>query len=84
MNSLDIIFAGIIGFYLIRGLFRGFIKEFFSIIGILIGFFIAMVYYPALSQYLVKWISHPNYLPLASFFIIFLLGYLLISILGVI
>jgi membrane protein required for colicin V production len=84
MNFLDVIFVCIIGFYLIRGLFRGFIKEIFSIIGVFVGFFVAVSYYGFLSQYLIRWISHPSYLPLISFFTIFLFVYLFISILGVI
>ena len=76
--------ACIIGFYLIRGLFRGFIKEFFSIIGVFIGFFLAFTYYDTLEKYLSGWITHPNYLPLLSFFTIFLSVYILISLLGVV
>ncbi|MBW1983457.1 MAG: CvpA family protein, partial [Deltaproteobacteria bacterium] len=45
MNTFDIIIAAIFGYCLVRGLFRGLIKELASIIGVLSGFYAAYTYY---------------------------------------
>ena len=39
MNILDILIAVIVGFCLVRGIFRGIIKELTSIVGVVAGFF---------------------------------------------
>jgi len=41
MNALDVVIAVIVGFCLIRGIFRGLIKELSSIIGVFAGFYFA-------------------------------------------
>lgn len=84
MNLLDIIIAVIILFCLIRGVFRGMVKEVSSIIGVLAGFYIGYIYYSRLSSYLKQWISDPAYLDILSFIILFLVVFLAIAILGVV
>jgi membrane protein required for colicin V production len=84
MNTLDIIIAVIFGFCLIRGIFRGLIKEVSSIVGVLAGFYAAYTYYPQLVTPLSRWISNPTYLNILSFLIIFCGVFIVISILGII
>jgi membrane protein required for colicin V production len=84
MNSFDIVVAVILGFCLIRGIFRGLVKEMASIIGVLAGFYAAYTYYPAMAGLLVRWISNEVYLNITSFMAIFCLILIIISILGVI
>ena len=84
MNSFDIIVVVILSFCVIRGIFRGLIKELSSIIGVLGGYYFAYSYYMVLARPLSRWISNPSYLNILSFLIIFSGILILISILGVI
>jgi membrane protein required for colicin V production len=71
VNALDIITALIVGFCLIRGIFRGIIKELTSIIGVFIGFYGAYIYYPILARWLSDLIANRSYSHIISFFLIF-------------
>lgn len=84
MNSFDIVVAVILGFCLIRGIFRGLVKEMASIIGVLAGFYAAYTYYPEMANLLSRWISNTIYLNITSFLAIFCLILIIISILGVV
>lgn len=84
MNLFDIIVVIILGYCIIRGIFRGLVKEVASIIGVLGGFYAAYTYYPLVAKPLSKWIVDTGYLNILSFLIIFCGIFLVISILGVI
>ena len=84
MNLFDIIVIVILGYCLIRGIFRGLVKELSSIIGVFGGFYAAYTYYPVLAKPLSKWIANAGYLNILSFLIIFCGVFIIISILGII
>ena len=84
MNSFDIFIIVVVGFCLIRGVFRGLIKELSSIIGVLAGFYGAYTYYMKLAKLLSKWISDTGYLNILSFLLIFCGVFIIISVLGVV
>ncbi len=84
MNLFDIVIVIIFGFCLIRGFFRGFIKEASSIVGVLGGFYAAYSYYMEFAKPLSGWISDKSYLYIVSFLIVFCGVFLIISILGVV
>lgn len=84
MNSFDIIVIVILSFCVIRGVFRGLVKELSSIIGVLGGYYFAYSYYMVLAKPLSRWISNTSYLNILSFLIIFSGILILISILGVV
>ena len=84
MNQFDILIVIIFGFCLIRGFFRGFIKEMSSIVGVLGGFYAAYTYYMEFAKPLSGWISDKAYLYIVSFLIVFCGVFLIISILGVV
>ena len=84
MNPFDILIVIIFGFCLIRGFFRGFIKEVSSIIGVLGGFYAAYTYYMDFAKLLSGWILDKSYLYIISFLIIFCGVFLIISIVGVV
>jgi membrane protein required for colicin V production len=84
MTVLDVAMIVITGFCLIRGIFRGLIKEISSIVGVLTGYYAAYTYYDYPAKLLSQWLSNTGYINLLSFFIIFCLVFLIISILGVI
>ncbi len=84
MNYLDIIIVVILCYCVIRGVFRGLIKELSSIIGVFSGFYAAYTYYTVVAKPLSEWISNQGYLNILSFMLIFCVVFLVISILGVI
>ena len=84
MNPLDMVIVVILCYCLIRGIFRGLVKEIASIIGVLAGFCAAYTYYPLLAKPLARWISNTPYLNILSFMIIFSFFFILISVLGII
>ncbi len=84
MNFLDIIIIIILSYCIIRGIFRGILKELSSIIGVFGGFYAAYTYYMLLAGFLSKWIANEGHLKILSFLIIFCGIFILISILGIV
>ena len=84
MTVLDVVMIVIVGFCLIRGIFRGLIKEISSIVGVLAGYYAAYTYYGYPAKLLSKWLTNAGYINIISFFILFCLVFFTISILGVI
>ena len=84
MNPFDILIIVILGYSLVRGLFRGLVKEISSIIGVFGGFYAAYTYYTVLARYLSGLIHDVSYLNILSFLIIFCCVLIIVSILGVI
>jgi membrane protein required for colicin V production len=74
----------ILGYTLVRGLFRGIVKELSAIIGVLAGFYAAYHYYSEIACLLTQWMAEFPYLKLLSFFIIFCLVFFIVNILGLI
>ena len=84
MNALDILIGGIVGFCLIRGIFRGIVKEITSIIGVFVGFYAAYTYYPLVANWLSHLITNKSYLNIISFFIAFCILFLAVGFVGVV
>jgi membrane protein required for colicin V production len=84
MNPFDAVVVVIVAFCLIRGLFRGLIKEVSSIVGVLAGFYAAYTYYAILADFLTVWLAHRDYTNLLSFLLIFCGVFFIISLLGVV
>ena len=84
MNKFDMLIIVILAFCVIRGVFRGLIKELSSIIGVLAGFYAAYSYYMVIAKLLSRWISSTAYLNILSFLILFCGVFFIISILGVV
>ena len=84
MNPFDILIIVILGYSLVRGLFRGLVKEVSSIIGVLGGFYAAFTYYPKLAKLLSGLIHETSYLNILSFLIIFLGVVILVGVLSII
>ena len=82
MNLLDCLLLSILGFCLVRGIFRGLVKELSSIVGVLGGFYAAYTYHPQLARPLSHWIANTGYLHILSFLILFVVIYLLVSFAG--
>lgn len=83
MNLFDMVIIVILGYCLIRGIFRGLIKELSSIIGVLAGFYAAYTYYTEISSLLSHFIDDKSWSNILSCLIIFCVIFLIISLLGV-
>ncbi len=83
INPVDIGIIIILGYCLIRGFFRGFIKELFSLIAVFGGFYAACTYYTHIAQLLSKWIDKTAYLNILGFLILFIGIFIIISLFGV-
>ena len=84
MNPFDIFIIIVLGYSIVRGLFRGLVKEASSVIGVLGGFYAAYSYYPMLTKLLSGLIVNPSYLNILSFLIVFCGVLIIITILGVV
>ncbi len=84
MNPFDILIVVTLSFCLIRGIFRGLIKEISSVIGVLGGGYAAYTYYPEAELIISRWISDPTYLSLLGFLLIFCSIFVVISVIGIV
>ena len=84
MNPFDILIVVILGYSLVRGLFRGLVKEVSSIIGVLGGFYAAYTYYMVVGRLLAGIIKNTAYLNILSFLVIFCGVFIVVSLLGVV
>ena len=82
MNPLDIVITIILSYCLIRGGFRGLVKEVSAIIGVLGGFFLAVNYYRPIAKILGKQVGETPFLNILSFMIIFGVTLILVSLIG--
>ncbi|MFZ0133409.1 MAG: CvpA family protein [Desulfobacterales bacterium] len=84
MNPFDILTIVILAYSIIRGIFRGLIKEMSSIVGVLAGYYAAYSYYGELAAVLSRWVTDTVYVNIVSFLILFSVVFLIISAIGVI
>ena len=84
MNILDIFILVILGFCLVRGIFRGIIKELTSIVGVFVGFFVAYNFYPVVAVLISRFFANKAYLNIVSFFLAFTVLFLAVGLVGVI
>jgi membrane protein required for colicin V production len=82
MNVFDVVIVVIVSFCLIRGLFRGLIREISSIVGVLAGFYGAYTYHPLVEPYFSRWVETPGYRNIISFFLLFCTILILINLLA--
>jgi len=71
MNGFDVLVLVIISFCMIRGYFKGLIREISGIIGVVVGFYGANTYYQLLTPYLETLIKTPGARSLICFFVLF-------------
>ena len=84
MNPFDVFIIIVVCYSIIRGLFRGLVKEVSSIIGVLGGFYAAYSYHPMVAKLISSLVKDPAYLNILSFLIIFCAILIIISVIGVI
>lgn len=84
MHAFDILIVTILVYGLIRGVFRGLVREISSIIGVLGGFYAATTYYPYVAKSISMWIANPAYLNIFSYMAIFSVVVMIVAILAVV
>lgn len=82
MNTLDVIFLVLIGASVIYSLIRGLVREIFSFLSLILGFFGASYGYSAMANWLKRWVENEILAQILGFAILFLLIALAISLLG--
>ena len=82
MNTLDIIFLILIGASVIYSLIRGLVREIFSFLAIILGFFAASYGSAAMTIWLTRWIEHETLAQILGFAILFVLVAFCVSLLG--
>jgi membrane protein required for colicin V production len=82
MNPFDVFIVFFASYFIIRGIFRGLIREVAAIVGVLGGFYLAYTYYPLISKFLSDWLHLTQYIHLLSFMIIFCAVFITISFAG--
>jgi membrane protein required for colicin V production len=82
MNSLDIALLVVMLFFLIRGIFRGFIKEMTGVAGVIAGFVLANRYYPVAADAIKPFLLNEAYRDAIGFLIIFLVVFIVVGLVG--
>lgn len=72
MNTLDIIFVCLTGFFLIRGLFRGMFTEIAAVGGVIGGFIAANIWYADVAPYVGRFIENSSWVGVISYALVFL------------
>lgn len=84
MNPFDILIFVILTYGVIRGIFRGLVRELASILGVLGGFYAAYTYYPQMAKLISPWITNTAYLNIVSYMILFMAVVIVVGILAVV
>ncbi len=82
MNLLDIIAIATMIILVLKGIFRGFIREIASFVGIVMGIWMAYVFHPRMAEYLKGYVPSGPHLSLFSFMVILTGAILICNFLG--
>ncbi len=82
MNFFDLSVLVIVGFCLVRGGFKGLVREVSGIVGVVAGFYGANTYYPRLIPYVESWITSAQIQKLVCFFALFCLILIVVGLLA--
>lgn len=84
MNPFDMLMITIMAYGLIRGVFRGLVREIASIVGVLGGFYAAYSFYPLAGRLMAPWITNAAYLNIISYMAIFAAVVIAVGVLAVV
>ena len=82
-GGLDIALLVILGYFVLRGLFRGVVKEVVAVLGLFVAFWVASVYWPLGEMHLKPIFDMPGQRGISSFIIIFAVVYFFTSIISI-
>jgi membrane protein required for colicin V production len=84
LNFFDYILIGVVGLSVVLSLWRGFVREIISLIGLVAAFFAASRASGLASDFLGKWITNGTIADIAGFALVFVLIMLIVGIVGMI
>lgn len=84
MNLLDTIVIVMMAFFVLKGIFRGFLREIFSFVGVVLGIWAGVYYQPSSASYLGSYLPGTGYISLISFVAVFSLVVIGFNLLGMI
>ena len=82
MNVLDVVIVGIMGMSLLYSVWRGFVRDVFSLVGIVGGFLVAARFHPQAAEWVKPWVSSPWLASAVGFAVLFLTVFLFVLVLG--
>lgn len=82
MIWFDYLAFGFIAYFVIRGIFSGFLRTFFSLVGMLLAFLYSGWFSLKLKPYVAHFINHPKGQILISFLLAFILIYVTFVLMG--
>ena len=82
MNTLDIAFLVVIAFFTLRGLYRGLLIEVASLVGVVLGFFLANRYYLDVASLTKEFIVSQGWAETISYLLIFVACVVLVTLLA--
>lgn len=83
LGWLDYALLVIMGYFFLRGLFRGVVKEIVAVLGIFVAFWVASLYWPLGEEHLKPIFDLPGQRGVISFFLIFVVVYFLTGIISI-
>jgi len=84
LNFFDYILIGIVGLSVVLSLWRGFVREIISLIGLVAAFFAASRVSGQAGEFLGEWITNGTVADIAGFALVFVLIMLIVGIVGAI
>jgi membrane protein required for colicin V production len=82
MNILDLFILCTMVFFLVQGIFRGFLREIASLAGVVLGIFLGGRFQPQATAFLKAHVPDFYYLPVVSFVLIFALVLIVSNVIG--
>ena len=82
MNLLDVLIIAFVVFLIVRGIFRGFIREVGSLAGVILGIWLGSVYQSQMTHFLKSFLPAGKFLPLISFALVFLIVLVLCNVIA--
>lgn len=82
MNPLDMIILIIMGFCMVYGVWKGLVRDLFSIVAVVVGFVVASRFYPLGARLMGLWLNDHSLAKALGFLLIFLLGALAVAFCG--
>jgi len=82
MNFFDYILIAVVGLSMVLSLWRGFVREIISLVGLVLAFFLASRFAGDASGLLDQWITQNNLANIAAFVLIFVLVMFIVGAIG--
>ncbi len=82
MNFFDYILITVVGLSMVLSLWRGFVREIISLLGLVLAFFLASRFAGDASSLLDQWITQKNIANIAAFVLIFVLVMFIVGAIG--